>query len=161
MQCLLFRILDETFALPITAVREVLQDIRITAIPKTPAFIVGVMNLRGQIVPVLDLRRKFGMEAAATTPDTAVIVVEVPFGEKELLAGVRVDGVEAVTTVQQDAIVPPPEMGTLVRLSFLEGMVTQEERLILFLAIARVFTREELNDVAQAGEMEGGDSHEE
>ncbi|TWI71218.1 purine-binding chemotaxis protein CheW [Desulfobotulus alkaliphilus] len=149
-QCLTFYLLDVMFALPIEVVQEVLQDIRVTKIPRTPDFLDGVMNLRGRIVPVVDLKKKFGLEETPPTPENAVVVVFIPFEGKSLLAGIRVDGVDSVLGFEASALTPPPEIGTLIPLDFLDAMTLVEEKVLLFLNIEKVFTRSELGDVHRA-----------
>ncbi|WP_179953260.1 chemotaxis protein CheW [Desulfobotulus mexicanus] len=146
-QCLTFHLLDVVFALPIEVVQEVLQDVRITPIPRTPDFLEGVMNLRGRIVPVVDLKKKFGLKETPPKPENAVIVVSIPFEGKTLLAGIRVDGVDSVSGFEESALTPPPEIGTLIPLDFLEAMTLVEENVLLFLNIEKVFSRSELGDV--------------
>jgi purine-binding chemotaxis protein CheW len=155
-QCLTFWLLDTMFALPITVVQEVLQDVRITPIPKTPDFLEGVMNLRGRIVPVVDLKKKFAMAHTPHTEDTAVVVVCIPFENRELLAGIRVDGVESVRSFAETALCPPPQMGVPVPLDFLEAILLEEDQVLLFLNIARIFTRSELRDVRRAEKGKDG-----
>ncbi|MCW7754162.1 chemotaxis protein CheW [Desulfobotulus sp. H1] len=155
-QCLTFHLKKTLFALPVEVVQEVLQDIRVTPIPRTPNFLEGVMNLRGKIVPVVDLNVKFSLGPTPVTPDTAVIVVAIPFEGRELFAGVRVDGVDSVMAFDEASLSPPPEIGTCVPLQFIEAMTVVEDNVLLFLDIARVFTRSELgavHRVRQEGEV--------
>lgn len=155
-QCLTFRLCDVMFALPIEMVQEVLQDVKVTAIPRTPDFLEGVMNLRGRIVPVVDLRKKFGMEGDSPRgQESAIVVVCIPFEGRELLAGIRVDGVDSVRSFPQTALSPPPQMGVSVPLDFLEAMVLEEDQVLLFLNVARVFSRSELLNVRKAQKEAG------
>lgn len=154
-QCLTFRLQDVVFALPIGVVQEVLQDVFVTAIPRTPDFLEGVMNLRGRIVPVMDLKKKFSMTRLDRDPESAVVVVNIPFEGRELMAAIRVDAVESVLSFDTSALCPPPEMGGGVPLDFLEAMVLREEQVLLFLNIARVFSRSELKEVRRAQQNTG------
>jgi len=150
-QLLAFNLGDDTFAVDVLKAREVLDCIDITRIPQTPPFMLGVINLRGSVVPVIDLRRKFAMPAAAKTRDTCIIVLEVSHDEGTLIVGALADSVEEVLEVTPAQIEPPPRIGTRLKTDFIHGMVNLDEHFVVFLDIDQVFTSEDLELVQGVG----------
>lgn len=143
-QHLTFGLAKEVFALHIANVREVLELTPITRIPRTPDFMRGVINLRGHAVPVMDLRRKFGMPAAETTVDTCIIIVEVEYEGEEIIMGGLVDSVREVFEIAPERIETAPRMGTSISTDYIKGIGKQDEQFIIILDIARVFSSAEL-----------------
>jgi purine-binding chemotaxis protein CheW len=156
-QYLTFKLEDEIYAIKITRVREVLDYCQITRIPKSPPFMKGVINLRGGVVPVVDLRKKFSMSEAQTTVDTCIIIVEVFFEDESTFLGALADQVQAVLELDDHQIVPPPRIGTRLDTDFIKGMGKQDEAFIIILDIEKIFSLEELSfgrqsaAVSQAG----------
>jgi len=150
-QLLAFNLGDDTFAVDVLKAREVLDCIDITRIPQTPPFMLGVINLRGSVVPVIDLRRKFAMPAAEKTRDTCIIVLEICHDEGTLIVGALADSVEAVLEVTPDQIEPPPRIGTRLKTDFIHGMVNYDENFVIFLDIDQIFTSEDLDLVQCVG----------
>jgi purine-binding chemotaxis protein CheW len=111
-QFLTFRLTDEVFAFEISKVREVLDFPTITKVPSTPGFMRGVINLRGAVVPVVDLRHKFGMPATERTADTCIIITEVIVDSETTILGALADSVQEVLELGPAQIEPPPKMGT-------------------------------------------------
>jgi purine-binding chemotaxis protein CheW len=155
-QYLTFRLDDEVFALDVGQVREILDFTTITRIPQTPEFMRGVINLRGSVVPVVDMRLKFGMGATEKTVNTCIVVVEVQLEGESTIIGALVDAVQEVFELEPTQIEPAPKIGTRLRTEFLKGMGKQDARFIMILDIDKVFTVEELSAVqgANAGEPE-------
>jgi len=153
MQLLAFRLGDETFAVNVTKAREVLDCIDITRIPQTPPFMLGVINLRGSVVPVIDLRRKFAMPAAERTRDTCIIVLEVTHDDGTLVVGALADSVEEVLDITAEQVELPPRIGTRLKTEFIHGMVNQEDTFVIYLDIDRVFSSEDLDLVQGAGHV--------
>ncbi|HBG04703.1 MAG: chemotaxis protein CheW [Geobacteraceae bacterium GWC2_58_44] len=143
-QYLTFKLEDELFALDIGKVREVLDFTTITKVPRTPDYMRGVINLRGSVVPVLDLRLKFGMEKAEKTVNTCVIIVEVEMGGEKVVMGAMADAVQEVLDLEPDQIEPPPRIGTRLNTDFIKGMGKHAEQFIIILDIDEVFTADEL-----------------
>ncbi len=143
-QYLTFRLGEEVFALDVAKVREVLDLTPITQIPRTPEFMRGVINLRGGVVPVVDLRRGFGMAVAENTVNTCIIVVEVLLEHETVVIGVLADQVEEVIDLEPEQIQPPPKIGTYVKTQFLHGMGRRDSRFLMILNIDQVFSAEEL-----------------
>ena len=150
-QYLTFKLEEEIFALDITKVREVLDFTSITKVPRTPEFMRGVINLRGSVVPVVDLRLKFGMAKTEKTVNTCVIIVEVTVDHETTVIGALADSVQEVIDLGPDQIQPAPKIGTKLRTEFIRGMGKQDERFIIILDIDRVFSVDELALVETAG----------
>ena len=147
-QYLTFKLDQEIFALSIAKVREVLDFTEITKVPKTPDFMRGVINVRGGVVPVMDLRVKFGMEPTPQTVNTCIIIVEILIEGEKTILGALADQVEEVLDLDPDQIEPPPRVGTGLRTEFIKGMGKREEQFIIILDIDRVFSSDELVAVA-------------
>lgn len=148
-QYLTFKLDDEVYALEIPKVREVLDFTRITKVPKTPEFMKGVINLRGGVVPVVDLRLKFGMTAIEQTVDTCIIIVEVAVDGENTLLGALADQVQEVMELDAGQIEPPPKIGTRMDTDFIRGMGKYNDEFIIILDIEKIFSVEELTMVSQ------------
>jgi len=143
-QYLTFRLADELFALDIGKVREVLDFTSITKVPQTPDYMRGVINLRGSVVPVVDLRLKFGMTLAEQTVNTCIIIVEVELDGERVVMGAMADAVQEVLDLEPDQIEPAPRIGTKLNTDFIRGMGKHADNFIMILDIDRVFTVEQL-----------------
>ena len=153
-QYLSFMLDEEVFALDITKVREVLDFTTVTKVPQTPDFMRGVINLRGGVVPVVDLRLKFGMTATEKTVNTCIIIVEVNIEGESTVLGALADSVKEVFDLGAEEIEPAPKIGTHLRTEFLRGMGKKDDEFILILDVDRVFSQAELEmvqDVGQSG----------
>lgn len=146
-QYLTFRLGEEVFALGVSNVREILEFTTVTRVPKTPEFMRGVINLRGSVVPVLDMRLKFGLTRVEKTVDTCIIVVEVSFEGENTIIGALVDSVQEVFDLEPDQIEPAPKIGTQLRTEFIKGMGKRDDHFIILLDIDKVFSSEELATV--------------
>lgn len=149
-QYLSFVLAGELYALDISKVREVLEVQEVTRIPRTPSFLSGVINLRGNAVPVVDMRLKFGMSATEYTVNTCIIIVEVKLEGEELILGALADSVREVIELTPDEIKAPPRMGTTIDTNFISGMSKQEGQFIMLLEIDTIFSAEELQAVRTA-----------
>lgn len=149
-QYLTFRLAEEIFGLPISVVREVLDYPAITRIPRMPQFLRGVINLRGAVVPVVDLRVRFDLPAAERTARTCVIIAEVAAQDGTAVVGLIADAVEEVLSLGDDGLRPAPRIGMDLDTSFIQCMGTQDDRFITVLAIDRLFPREEVEQIATA-----------
>jgi purine-binding chemotaxis protein CheW len=147
-QFLTFRLQDELFALDIGKVREVLDFTSITKVPQTPDYMRGVINLRGSVVPVVDMRLKFGMTMSEQTVNTCVIIVEVEMDGETVVMGAMADAVQEVLDLEPDQIEPPPRLGTKLNTEFIRGMGKLAEQFIIILDIDKVFACEELALIA-------------
>jgi purine-binding chemotaxis protein CheW len=154
LQYLTFGLGEEVFALETGSVREVIELVSVTRIPKTPPFMRGVINLRGHAVPVVDLRIKFDMPKVADTVNTCIIIVDVEVEGENCYMGAIVDSVREVFEMTSDQINPPPRMGTSIRADFIRGMGKQNEEFIMILDIGKVFSPEELQVMRGTEEIE-------
>ncbi len=143
-QYLTFNLDDEVFALDIGKVREVLDFTTITKVPRTPEFMRGVINLRGRVVPVVDLRLKFGMSKTEKTVNTCVIIVEVTVDSESTILGALADSVQEVIDLGPDHIEPAPKIGTRLNTEFIKGMGKLDNKFIIILDIDKVFSTSEL-----------------
>jgi len=151
-QYLSFKLGEEVFALDISKVREVLDFTTVTKVPQTPDYMRGVINLRGGVVPVVDLKLKFGMEETDKTVNTCIIIVEVALEGEYVVLGALADSVQEVFDLKSEDIEPAPKIGTQLNTEFLKGMGKKNEEFILLLDIDKVFTTDEINLVQSMGE---------
>jgi purine-binding chemotaxis protein CheW len=135
---LTFALAQEEFGLEILKVREIIGYIDVTAVPQTPPHVKGVVNLRGQVIPVIDLRAKFGMETTEITPQTCIIVVEIAQGGRTFSTGITVDRVQEVLDIRGDNIENAPQFGSSVDTSFILGMAKVGDRVKILLDIDKV-----------------------
>ena len=150
-QYLTFRLAEEVYALDIGKVREVLDFTTVTKVPRTPEFMRGVINLRGSVVPVVDLRLKFGLTATEKTVNTCVIITEVTVDNDTTVLGCLADSVQEVLDLAPEEISAAPKIGTKLRTEFIKGMGKRDERFIIILDIDKVFSVEELSLVDATG----------
>ncbi len=150
-QHLTFKLDEEVFAVDISKVREVLEYSAVTKVPQTPEFMKGVINLRGHVVPVVDLRLKFGMSEAEKTVNTCIIIVEVSVDEETAVLGALADSVQEVHDFEADQIEPAPKIGTRLKTEFIKGMGKRDDQFIMILDINKVFSSDELAVVQDAG----------
>lgn len=143
-QYLTFRLDREVFALEISKVREVLDFTNITKVPQTPDFMLGVINLRGSVVPVVDMRLKFGMSATETTVNTCIVIVEIELDGEKTILGALADSVQEVIDLEADQIEPPPRIGTRLKTQFIKGMGKRDSTFIIILDIDKIFSVDEL-----------------
>ncbi|MGL1902054.1 MAG: chemotaxis protein CheW [Fibrobacterales bacterium] len=140
---LTFQLDKEIYALEITRVREVLDYIKITKVPQMPGFMCGVINLRGGVVPVVDLRTKFGLKQPDVTPDTCIIIIEIVLDNEQTLIGAVADTVQEVIEFENSLIEPAPKLGTRLNTEFILGMAKKDDEFIIILDINKVFSNEE------------------
>jgi len=150
-QYLTFKLEDEVFALDIAKVREVLEYTTVTKVPRTPDFMCGVINLRGGVVPVVNMRLKFDMPDAEKTVNTCIIIVEVTIEGETTVLGALADSVQEVMDLEPDQIEPAPRIGTRLRTDFIKGMGKHDNKFIMILDIDKVFSADELALVHDAG----------
>jgi len=143
-QYLTFKLEEEVFALDISKVREVLDFTDVTKVPETPDFMLGVINLRGSVVPVVDMRLKFGMDRTEKTVNTCIIIVEIEIDGETTILGALADSVQEVMDLDPDQIEPPPRIGTRLKTKFIKGMGKRDNQFIIMLDIDKVFSSEDL-----------------
>jgi len=148
-QYLTFFIHGEGYAVAILRVREIIEYETVTRVPAVPVHVRGVINLRGNVLPVVDLAAKFGGEESAPSRTTCIVVVETKLDDEMVVAGLMADAVSEVIDLASDQIEPPPPFGTGVRVDFLTGMGKVDGRLVLILDIDRVLSPVELQQAVQ------------
>ena len=155
---LTFTLGDEVFAVEVSNVREVLDLSPITRVPRMPEFMRGVINLRGSVVPVVDMRTKFGLPPAGDTVDTCIIVMEVDLDGERTVIGALADSVREVFELDPSGIEPPPRIGARIGAGVIKGMGRRDERFVIILDIDRVFETGELAAMGQVQASAGGEA---
>ncbi len=144
---LTFRLGDEVFAIDVSKVREVLDLSPITKIPQSTDFMRGVINVRGNVIPVLDMRAKFGMPPIEESMDTRVIVMEISMDGEDIVLGALADSVHDVKEINQDMIDPAPQLGTYCQKEIIHGIGKLEDGFVIILDIDLVFSSEEILEI--------------
>jgi purine-binding chemotaxis protein CheW len=144
IQYLTFKLEDEVFATDIARVREVLEYSQVTKVPRTPDYMRGVINLRGHVVPVLDLKLRFGMQMTEQTVNTCIIIVEIHLDGEMTIIGALADSVQEVIEMDPSTIQPAPKIGTKLKTEFIKGMGKRDEKFVIILDIEKIFSGEEL-----------------
>jgi purine-binding chemotaxis protein CheW len=152
MQYLSFLLEDRIFAFDVLKTREVLTFDKVTPIPCAAPYVAGVINLRGSVVTVMDLRLKFGMKEAPRTENTAIIIVEALYGEDRVVVGALVDAVKGVLYFEQSQIEPPPKVGMKLNSELITGIGKAGDNFVIILNVDKVLSEEDLSFAAQAAE---------
>ena len=138
-QLVIFNLATEYYGVDISAVEGIIKMQAITVVPHAPPFVEGVTNLRGKVLPVLDLRKRFGLNVSAETRDSRIVTVDMA----GLKVGMVVDGVSEVLTVSEGSIEPPPPMVLSIDSTFITGIAKLEDKLVIMLDLAKVLSVEE------------------
>lgn len=157
IQCLTFDLDEEIFAVEVHRVREVLDPTKITKIPRAPEFLLGVINVRGNVIPIVDLHKKLGMQQSDTDTDSRIVVLEAEMDGEITTLGALADSVREVTDLSAADIEPPPRIGSRWKSEFIRGIGKLEEEFVILLDIDRVFSTDELaclHDVSAPSEQE-------
>jgi purine-binding chemotaxis protein CheW len=149
-----FMLNKEVFAIDISQIREVLEFTQITKVPQTPDMMKGVINLRGSVVPVIDMRLKFGMGEIEKTVETCIVIIEILLDGDTTLIGALVDSVKEVMDLDSNHIEPPPKIGTQLDTDYIRGMGKHDDQFIIILNIDKIFSASELEMVQQVGEQQ-------
>lgn len=144
LQFLTFSLDGEVFALEIDRVREVMDFTAVTRVPRTPDYMRGVINLRGLVVPVVDLRLKLGMSRTEKSVNTCIIITEVTVDGETQVIGAMADSVQEVLDLEPAQIEPPPRIGTHLNTEFLKGMGKHNDQFVIILDMDRSFSVEDL-----------------
>jgi len=150
VQYLTFTLDQELYAIRVFKVREVLEVRKITKVPRMDDFMRGVINLRGGVVPVADLRLKFNMPEVESDINTSIVVTEVCFDGNSMVVGILVDSVQEVIELLPEHIQEPPKVGTSLDMNFMEGMGKKNEEFIIIIDIDKVFSAEEIDTVRES-----------
>jgi len=146
-QYLSFSLGGEEYGLDILKVQEIKGWEPVRPLPDTPGYIKGVLDLRGTVVPIIDLRQRFGFPEAVYTPTTVTIILRVQAGDRQLTAGIVVDNVSDVLDVPTDTILQPPDLGSRINTRYIQGMVTLNERMVVLLDTDRLLDPDELDRI--------------
>jgi purine-binding chemotaxis protein CheW len=147
---LTFSLVGEEYGIGILKVREIIGMMTITSIPQTPGYVKGVINLRGKVIPVIDLRLKFGMESTAYTERTCIVVVEIKSGDRKIQMGIVVDSVSEVLNIKPGEIEDTPTFGARMDTDYILGMAKMAGGVKILLDIDRVLSDRDFQDVASA-----------
>jgi purine-binding chemotaxis protein CheW len=147
---LTFRLADEVYGIGILKVQEIIGMMPVTRVPKMASYVRGVINLRGRIIPVIDLRQRFGLGVTEDTDVTCIIVVQVEGAERSVTVGVIVDEVQEVVDIPSDQIEPVPDLETAVDDSFVRGVGKLGQHVVLLLDIDQVLTASEFDAIERA-----------
>jgi len=154
---LTFMLVDEEYGIGILTVREIIGIMPITTVPQTPPFVKGVINLRGKVIPVVDLRLKFGINATDYTDRTCIIVVEIPSETGTFQIGIIVDAVSEVLNIKSEDIETTPSFGSSLNTNYILGMAKIEGGVKILLDIDQVLTGEELMTMQEHAKLDVDD----
>lgn len=146
-QYLTFTVDKENYALAVVHVREVLEFQQVTRVPRMPDFMRGIINLRGKVVPVIDLKTKFDLGETDTSRNASVIVTELMLGDDQIIIGLLTDAVSEVLEIEENEIEPPPSIGTAIETSFIKGIGKKDGLFFTILNIEKVLTGNELSEL--------------
>ncbi|EGJ51890.1 chemotaxis protein CheW [Desulfocurvibacter africanus] len=145
LQLVTFSIAEEEFGVEILLVKEIIRPMSVTKVPNAPAFVEGVINLRGQVIPIIDLRKRFGLATSKLGKDTRIIVVEM----SRMRVGFVVDAVSEVLRISAGTVEPPPAMVAGVESEFIKGVGKLDRRLLILLDLEKLFTSMEQRQLAR------------
>lgn len=149
-QHLTFVLSNEEFAIPVMTIKEIIEYGQLTNVPMVPDFVQGVVNLRGNVVPVINLATKFGLDVSAINKRTCIIIMDAQLDGDSVVMGVVVDKVLQVIEIPEDNIEPSPTLGSTIRTDFIKGMGRIDDNFIVILDVVQVLSAEE---IALMGEM--------
>ncbi len=151
-QYVTFTLGDETYGFNVDCTREIAEYSSITPIPNTPEWVRGVINLRGSVIPVLDIKRKFGLAPTPHTSETRIIILELEASSERFVLGILADAVKNVLELPPSDIEPPPRFGGKISVSYIVGIGRTEEDFFVVLDVEKIFSNEELGAVTQVTE---------
>jgi purine-binding chemotaxis protein CheW len=144
LQLVTFTISNEEFGLDILRVQEIIRTMEITRVPRAPEFVEGVINLRGKVIPIIDLRRRFGMESKKHDSQTRIIVVEI----HTMIVGFVVDSVSEVLRIQSSTVEPPPAVVSGIESEYISGVGKLEDRLLILIDLDKLLSKDEKGAIA-------------
>lgn len=145
LQLVTFSIGDEEFGVDILKVQEIIRTMEITKVPRAPEFVEGVINLRGKVIPIIDLRRRFGLSSKAHDKHTRIIVIEI----NNMIVGFVVDSVSEVLRIPASTVEPPPPVVAGMESEYISGVGKLQDRLLILLDLDRLLSNEDLNVLGQ------------
>jgi purine-binding chemotaxis protein CheW len=152
-QYLTFNLDKEIFAVDVAHVREIQEASTITKVPRTPEFMRGVINVRGSVVPVVDMRLKLGMQAVADTIDTCIIIMEIGLDGDIVVMGALADSVQEVFELPPEQIEPVPKIGTQLNTRFIKGIGKHDEKFVIILDIENILSTDEIAMVREGSDV--------
>lgn len=147
-----FKVGKELFAAEVEKVLSILDLVKIIRVPQSPDYMLGIINLRGSVLPVVDSRLRFGIDATTDTRNTCIIVMEVQFTNEKLNIGILVDAVQQVLDINVDSILPPPGLGNKYKAEFIKGIINHSGDFIMLLDVDKLFSSNELLLVKESSE---------
>lgn len=148
---LTFYLADEEYAVEILKVQEIIQMQSVTRVPKVPHFVRGIINLRGKVIPVVELRAKFGMEVVPDTDKTAIVVIKIDRGDSSMTTGIIIDNVKEVADLDAESIEHAPSFGSEIETEFIMGISKSESNVKILLDIDKVLTDGEVSALSTMG----------
>ncbi|HNQ96885.1 MAG: purine-binding chemotaxis protein CheW [Spirochaetales bacterium] len=157
-QYLTFKLADEQYAINVANIKEVLGIPKITKVPRMPPFMTGIINLRGSVVPILDLKKKFALGETIIGKETGIIVIELAGkdgegNDEQLVVGIFSDEVQKVITIEESEIEGPPQIGIAIDTAFIQGMGHVDGGFIIILNIDKILTDSEIHAIAEQGDQ--------
>lgn len=147
-----FKLSSENFTIPVMKILEILEVPKITKVPQAPNFLVGVINLRGAVLPVIDTRVKFGMSPIEYTINTCILVLSIEVNEETIEVGALVDSVSKVFELNENKILPSPTIASKYRVDYVKGMIQEDDHFLMVLDIDKVFSSNDLDSISQFSE---------
>lgn len=144
LQCVTFALADETYGINVMQVQEVLREIEVAPVPGAPAYVIGIINLRGNVVSVIDARTRFGLPARESNDLTRIIVIEV----EQLTIGILVDSVAEVVNVQSDEIDIAPNVGHTEASRYIDGVVSRGDKLLILVNLNKLLSDQEWGEIS-------------
>lgn len=148
LQILTFLLDSEIYGINVKKIKEVLEVPRITRIPKSLPYMAGVINIRGNIIPLVDLRKKFDLEETMLSENTSIVIIEIQFEKETILMGILVDEVKKVVKIQADSLEPPPKIGLSIDTRFINSLGKHNDNLVIILNSDNIFQKDELSKVS-------------
>lgn len=149
-----FKLAEEHFTIPVMKIMEILEVPKITKVPQSPNFLVGVINLRGAVLPVIDTRIKFGMTQIEYTINTCVLVLNIEVNDEHLIVGALVDSVSEVFELHDSQIKPSPTIASRYRADYIQGMIQENDHFIMVLNIDKVFSSNDLESIIETKDVD-------
>ncbi|MCJ8344924.1 chemotaxis protein CheW [bacterium] len=146
---LTFLVCGQEYGIPILQAREVVATLEINVVPNTPDFVLGVINLRGKIVPVLDLRHKFDLQPIAADKESCIVIVDM----NQSMTGLLIDHLLGVITIEEEDYAEAPKLGSEINTQFMQGIIKLDSRIIIVLDIEHILENQEINELENVGEL--------
>ncbi len=147
-----FKLESEHFAINVMKIMEILEVPKITKVPHAPGYLIGVVNLRGGVLPVIDTRIKFGMSPTQHTVNTCIVVLNINMDEESIIVGAMVDSVSEVFEIEESHIQPSPSIGTKYNADFIQGMIKEKDQFMMLLNIDKVFSSSDIESILDVQE---------